>query len=78
MFEKLYTNTASTSDTGTASVQGSITSFVTSKPLKKWSPTDPKQRDITIAIVTFIAVDLLPLSTVESQAFRNVKQNHTM
>ena len=38
----------------------------------KYSTTDPRQKKITDALVSFIATDLLPLSLVESSSFRNL------
>ena len=46
-----------------------IQQFVT--PTKKYSPNDPRQRQINDAIVTLIVGDLLPLSLVESDNFRH-------
>ena len=45
----------------------------TSNSLKKWNSTDSgKQKELTDAIVTFVAQDLQPLAIVESPAFRRV------
>ena len=45
----------------------------TSNSLKKWNSTDSgKQKELTDAIVMFVAQDLQPLAIVESPAFRRV------
>ena len=38
----------------------------------KYSTNDPKQRQITDALISFIAGDLIPLSVVESDNFRTL------
>ena len=37
---------------------------------KKWKPTDPRQVQLTSRLVSFVAHDLMPLSVVDSTAFR--------
>ena len=46
----------------------SITSF--SLGCKKYNKLDPRQRNATEALVTLIAEDMLPLSLVDSSAFK--------
>ena len=38
---------------------------------KKWKPTDPRQVHLTSRLISFIACDLMPLSLVDSTAFRD-------
>ena len=40
--------------------------------LQKWSRTDARQQELTGAIVGFVTSDLMPLSIVESKAFRHL------
>lgn len=54
----------------TESNQALVTEFAVAK--KKWKPTDTRQIELTQAILKLIAKDLLPLSLVESDAFREV------
>ena len=44
--------------------------FVQSSTTKKYSSSDPNQQIITDALVTFIAGNLIPLSTVENPEFK--------
>ncbi len=39
--------------------------------VKKWKATDPRQISLTSRLVSFVADDLMPLSLVESTAFRS-------
>ena len=54
----------------TSSDGGSMRSFLCSNV--RYSSSDPRQKKITDALVSFIATDLLPLSLVESSSFRNL------
>ena len=40
--------------------------------LQKWSRTDARQQELTGAIVGFVTSDMMPLSIVESKAFRHL------
>ena len=51
-------------------VQTRVTDFTTE--LRKWKKTDDRQIALTNCVVTYIAKNLLPVSTVESTAFRNL------
>lgn len=63
---KKKTTTASTSEeTGQTTLTPYISSIDT-----KWKPTNPQMLRLTSHLVSFIANDLLPLSLVESIAFR--------
>ena len=44
------------------SKQPSVSSLVERDSVKKYCPSDPEQKNITDALVTFIAADLKPLS----------------
>ena len=52
------------------SSQSAITEFA--KPTTKYNSTDPRQVDITDALVLYIAGDLAPLSAVNSPYFANL------
>ena len=52
------------------SSQSAITEFA--KPTIKYNSTDPRQVDITDALVLYIAGDLAPLSAVNSPYFANL------
>lgn len=39
---------------------------------RKWKPSDERQTELTQSVVTFIANNLLPVSVVESSAFREL------
>ncbi len=68
MFGKLYSQPSSSQQTLLPSLQGSV-----SHSVQKWKSTDGgKQKQITDAVVNFIASDLQPLSVVESSAFRKI------
>lgn len=55
------------------SSQSAITEFA--KPTTKYNSTDPRQVDITDALVLYIAGDLAPLSAVNSPYFAILWQN---
>ena len=41
-------------------------------PVKKYTPSDPRQRKLTDAVVSFVIGDLQPLRVVESDCFQDV------
>lgn len=47
-----------------------VTDFTTE--VRKWKKTDDRQIALTNCVVTYITKDLLPVSTVESAAFKNL------
>ncbi|XP_063426837.1 E3 SUMO-protein ligase ZBED1-like [Mytilus trossulus] len=51
-------------------IQPTLTQCI--KKSVKYSPSDPKQLEMTNALIMFIAGDLLPLSIVESEEFKNL------
>ena len=55
-------------------VQPSVSSMLPHlpPPIARWKPSDPRQQDLTSDVVNFIAMDLMPYSLVESQAFRTL------
>ena len=52
--------------------QAKVTEYTTA--LIKWQHNDDRQISLTQSIVTFIAKDLLPVSLVESAAFKEVME----
>ena len=61
-------------------MQADLPTFLgsTSVGVKKWKPIDcGKQKELTDAVVSFVASDLQPLSVVESPAFRKLL-NHAI
>ncbi len=50
--------------------QQTLTNFM--KPLKKYDPKNPKQLQVTNALVDFVAGDLMPLAIVESEKFEKL------
>ncbi|CAG2238141.1 UFL1 [Mytilus edulis] len=53
-------------------IQPTLTQCI--KKSVKYSPSDPKQLEMTNALIMFIAGDLLPLSIVESEEFKNLME----
>lgn len=52
--------------------QSSITNFAKSSSVTKYSASDPTQKQITNALMLFIAGNLTPLSVVENPDFKNL------
>ncbi|CAG2195288.1 unnamed protein product [Mytilus edulis] len=57
-------------------IQPTLTQCI--KKSVKYSPSDPKQLEMTNALIMFIAGDLLPLSIVESEEFKNFSVSSEM
>lgn len=54
--------------------QAKMSEFVTKKVKYMYSNSDPRQLQLTDALLKFIAGNLLPLSIVESEKFKNIME----
>ena len=58
--------------------QSTLANFVKPTGSQKYQLNDPKQKEVTDSLIKYIAGDLLPCSTVESQNFiRTLQKNLT-
>ena len=58
--------------------QLTLTPFVHSQCLKKYSATDQRQKQITSKLIDYVAETLQPLSTVEAPSFISMIEAHAL